>query len=232
VTARDTLPTPADLFGQSDFVHIAAHAWVDDQAPWRSGIELGAGEAGWLRAGDIARARTPLRLAVLSGCETAAGRILNGEGVLGLTAAFLAGGSGAVVASLWPVDDDATARLMGCFYRELAGGSPAATALTRAQRALQARARTRHPFYWAGFVLVGDGDMSINLSRKNTGWRRLAAAAAGGAAIVIALLGRDRDRSRPRSDQPAGSRGQAGGGGESIPAPARVIPRRRRRLTR
>jgi CHAT domain-containing protein len=77
---------------------------------------------------------------------------------LGLTRAFLHAGAGHVVATLWPVDDWATAALMERFYEGYASDGDPAGALARAQRVLLAQPATSHPFYWAGFVTVGKGD--------------------------------------------------------------------------
>ena len=76
---------------------------------------------------------------------------------MGLARGFLAAGAARVVASLWAVEDRATAELMGRFYRELlAGGRPPAAALRAAQLDLRRHLRWRDPYHWAGFVLVGD----------------------------------------------------------------------------
>ena len=91
-------------------------------------------------------------------CESAGGRILSGEGVLGLCGAFLSAGIPAVVATLWPVDDRTTAELMTVFYEELARGETVARSLRRAQMAIRQGHETGNPFFWAGFVLVGDGE--------------------------------------------------------------------------
>jgi len=150
-----------------DLIHLAAHASADDQHPWNSAIHLHPGEErNGLSAAEIAASRLTARLAVLAGCESGGGRILSGEGVLGLSSAFLGAGVPAVLATLWPVDDRATARLMERFYAGLADGLGAAAALQRAQAALQGDPRSSHPFFWAGFVLVGDGEIRLRLERK------------------------------------------------------------------
>ncbi len=146
-----------------DVLHLAAHTTVDDEHPWRSGFALTDAP---LSAADIAGLDLDTRLAVLSGCESAGGRVLSGEGVQGLSSAFLAAGCRAVVATLWPVDDRVTARWMKAFYQELARGAPAAAALREAQEKLRADSRTAAPSHWAGFVLVGDGDVRVNLARR------------------------------------------------------------------
>ena len=165
-----------------DVLHFAAHTSVDDQHPWRSCIfldrasvsdslaaehrvgESAKGEP--LRASRIAALDLPARLVVLSGCESAGGRVLSGEGVLGLTSAFLSAGVPTVVASLWPVDDQTTARLMHMFYELMAEGASAKSALRQSQLQLFQESTTSHPFYWAGFVLVGDGDLHLKLLKR------------------------------------------------------------------
>jgi CHAT domain-containing protein len=181
----------AGELGDFGLLHLAAHSLVDDEHPWRSAIHLG-GEGGDLLAVDVATLRLPARLAVLSGCESAGGRVLDGEGVLGLGSAFLAAGVPTVVASLWPVDDAATRRLMARFYDELAAGAAAGAALARAQRALRAESDCAHPFYWAGFVLLGDGELSLPLDRRRNG-RWLSGA---GALLLLYLVAWDVRRRR------------------------------------
>jgi CHAT domain-containing protein len=96
-------------------------------------------------------------LVVLSGCRTAVGKEVRGEGVMGLTRGFQYAGVPRVIASLWKVQDRTTAELMTRFYKALweNGLSPAA-ALREAQRSLSREPRYRHPYSWAGFVLQGD----------------------------------------------------------------------------
>jgi CHAT domain-containing protein len=96
-------------------------------------------------------------LVVLSGCETALGREIRGEGLVGLVRGFLYAGSRRVAASLWRIEDRATAELMARFYRAmLRGGEPPAAALRHAQLALLRQRRWRQPAFWAGFVVQGD----------------------------------------------------------------------------
>src|SRR5262249_60065616 len=103
--------------------------------------------------------------------------------------AFLTAGVPAVVATLWAVDDRTTARLMSHFYDALQRGEDAAAALSEAQRALRRSPDTRHPFYWAGFTLVGDGSVRVSLTQRRAWiawlWIRLLALAAVVAAALL-----------------------------------------------
>jgi len=176
----------SDDLAACDALHVAMHARVADQAPWRSALGFTTGpDSAEVTAADIAEMHLTARLAVLSGCGTAGGRTLSGEGVQGLTSAFLAAGVSAVVATLWPVDDHTTADLMECFYAELAAGHTAAAALRTAQMTIRDHERRSHPFYWAGFVLVGDGD--VRLALESRPGRRPVPIIAGGVLCAVAL---------------------------------------------
>lgn len=148
----------------ADLIHVAAHLRLDDASPWRSEIRLGEpGSPVDLDAAHIASAEIPARIAVLSSCSSAGGRVLSGEGVIGVTGAFMSAGVPTVVATLWPVDDLTTARLMDRFYARLAKGESVASALAEAKRTIRSDPATRAPFYWAGFVVVGEGRPSVGL---------------------------------------------------------------------
>lgn len=150
-----------------DILHLAAHTSNDDQSPWQSAIHFLPDEAtGRLRAADILNLDLDARLAVLSSCGSGTGKVLNGEGVLGLSSAFLGAGVPAVLASLWAVDDGATTRFMELYYGFLADGEDCAGALAGAQSVMRETAATGHPYYWAGFVLVGNGRLQPQLTRS------------------------------------------------------------------
>jgi len=93
-------------------------------------------------------------LAILSACESALGERVPGAALISLAAAFSLGGSSSVLASLWRIDDAATRDFMVAFHRAL-HTSGRATALQTAQRALLQNPATAHPYFWAGFVLIG-----------------------------------------------------------------------------
>ncbi len=151
-----------ELAGQR-ILHFATHGVIDAAEPARSGLLLSAWNAAgepqesFLGLRDVYGLKLGAELVVLSGCRTALGRELRGEGLVGLARGFLYAGTPRVIASLWPVEDQATAALMAHFYRALwQDGLPPAAALARAQSALAADRRWRDPFFWAGFVLEGE----------------------------------------------------------------------------
>ncbi len=144
-------------------VHFATHGVIDAEHPALSGLVLsrvgpdGSPREGFLHLRDIYNLRLDADLVVLSGCRTALGKETHGEGMIGLTRGFLYAGARRVVASLWPVEDQATAALMRRLYGALwkTGLAPAA-ALREAQLEIRRERRWRDPYYWAGFVLEGD----------------------------------------------------------------------------
>lgn len=164
---RDPIPATRSAFaaldGVSDIVHVATHAIADDARPGRSRLLLAVedNEPAWLQAAEIEQRRLATDLVVLSACDTA-GTARDGEGVTGLTRAFLAAGASQVMASSWAVDDVATTKLMVQFYESVARGQAAPRALADAQRAVLEQERSpgmlmTHPYFWAGFRLFGAG---------------------------------------------------------------------------
>jgi CHAT domain-containing protein len=159
--SRKTVMSP-DL-AQYKVVHFATHSVFDNESPGQSGIVLsmfdrqGRPQDGFLRLHDIFTLQLPAELVVLSACDTALGKPVRGEGLVGMVRGFLHAGATRVLASLWKVDDEATGELMRVFYREmLQNGRAPADALRRAQLALRSTRRWREPYYWAAFVLEGE----------------------------------------------------------------------------
>jgi CHAT domain-containing protein len=113
-------------------------------------------EDGLLEAWEIMQMNLRADLVVLSACETALGRIGAGEGMIGLSWAFLVAGSKSLLVSQWKVESESTAQLMVSFYKNLRKGKTKAESLRLAAQALSRNPRYRHPFYWAGFVLIGE----------------------------------------------------------------------------
>ncbi|MEM9552927.1 MAG: CHAT domain-containing tetratricopeptide repeat protein [Acidobacteriota bacterium] len=141
-------------------LHLSAHAVLHDRFPELSALVL-AGPFGdeTLHLQEIFGLDLPAEMVVLGACETALGDMLPGEGMVGMTHAFLGAGARRVVVSHWPVDDEATAELMERFYRQLFGvGLDAPAALRQAQLDLRAagHGRWRAPYYWAPFEVQGD----------------------------------------------------------------------------
>jgi CHAT domain-containing protein/predicted negative regulator of RcsB-dependent stress response len=130
----------SSLLGQYQIVHFATHSFLNSQHPELSGVVLsrvnrdGSDADGFLGLQEIYRLKLSSDLVVLSACDTALGKEVNGEGLVGLTHALISAGSKSVVASLWKVDDRATAALMAEFYEAmLQDGLPPAAALRRAK---------------------------------------------------------------------------------------------------
>lgn len=148
-------------------VHFATHAWLNDVNPMYSYLQLArrehGQEDGLLEAREILDLDFRADLAVLSACETGTGKIRPGEGVIGLSWAFAVAGVPSTVASFWSVESKSTSQLMVEFHRQLVstkrrkrGGLAKAAALRRSQLKLLASEEFNHPYYWAGFNLVGD----------------------------------------------------------------------------
>jgi tetratricopeptide (TPR) repeat protein len=138
-----------------DVLHLTSHAVLDPEVGPR--VLLAGSTSETQSALDVAslnRLATGPRLAVLSACETGRGELVGGEGVLGLVRALTLRGTPQVVASLWTVDDELSATMMGMFHAALASGLPPSRALLEARRSLLSEGFV-HPFYWSGFVLYG-----------------------------------------------------------------------------
>jgi len=142
-------------------VHIATHGLLDTERPQFTGVVLSLvgnkTSDGFLRTDEIFNLRMGAPLVMLSACETGLGKEKRGEGVIGLTRAFMYAGAPTVGVSLWSVADKSTAELMTDFYKRLLGNSaPASTAMREAQLAMISGKKYSAPFYWAPFVIVGE----------------------------------------------------------------------------
>jgi len=153
-----------EVAGQFGYVHLATHGTLNRNAPWLSALQLQPDEYsnGLLELHEILDLKLHARLVTLSACETALGSgyftdTPAGDEFIGMTRAFLSAGSRSVLASLWAVGDRSTRELMVRFYRHLQS-LDAPEALARAQREFRrSDPRYRKPYYWAAFVVVGDG---------------------------------------------------------------------------
>lgn len=150
-----------------DVIHFASHGVRDDRDPMHSHVVLATpepdeGEDGLLEARELIELKLRARLVIMSACESALGRVSDGEGTIGLTWALLVAGSPTVVASQWRVDSESTSDLMLEFHRNLVSApenlnssTTVARNLRRAALTVKGSPETAHPFYWAGFVAIG-----------------------------------------------------------------------------
>ncbi|MBV9494434.1 MAG: CHAT domain-containing protein [Acidobacteria bacterium] len=139
--------------GEADVIHIAAHGIFEDAAPLESHLLLRDGK---LTARELMEMHLTASLVVLSACETATGRIAPGEGLVGMTWALFLAGCPTVVATEWKIESGSARRIVVAFHRNLVQrGRAPADALREAQLALMRETRYAHPFYWAGFVVIG-----------------------------------------------------------------------------
>lgn len=165
---------------RADVIHIGAHGFLDDDDPMHSGLVLSRAERksaapaaepaavsedGVLEAWELMDMKLRANLVVLSACETARGRVGSGEGVVGLAWALFMAGVPSTVVSQWKVDEGSTSQLMYGFHESLVRGGRAgptrprkAEALRRASLKLLDSEAYSHPYYWAGFILIGDGN--------------------------------------------------------------------------
>ena len=150
--------------GQFRILHFATHGFLNTKHPELSGIvlslydEQGQSQDGFLRTHEIYNLKLGADLVVLSACQTALGKDVRGEGLIGLARGFMYAGTPRIVASLWKVDDRATSELMKRFYQGVLGPArlPPAVALREAQLSIWKQKQWRAPYYWAAFVLQGE----------------------------------------------------------------------------
>ena len=149
--------------------HLATHGVYDETMPEFSGLVFslvgtdGGPRFGFLKAQDIARLNVRAELVVLSACDSAAGDIVSGEGIMGLSYAFLHAGAKQVVSTLWSIDDAKSKELMVVFYKELMRNcGNAAAALRQSQLTVMRQPHNSEPYYWAGFELTSRGESRIS----------------------------------------------------------------------
>src|SRR5215217_3731872 len=145
------------------YIHFATHGYVDTTRAGFSAVVLsmfdkdGKPQDGFLRTHDIYNLKLPAELIVLSACETGLGKEVTGEGLEGLTRAFMYAGARRVVVSLWNVNDKATAALMKDLYTEMLRNNKTPAAALRAAQIEMLRTRQwQSPYFWAPFVMQGE----------------------------------------------------------------------------
>ncbi len=144
-----------------NYIHFATHGFIDEGKPDFSSLVLtktnNSEEDGFLQATEIFNLNLNADMVVLSACQTGLGKLVRGEGMVGLTRAFMYAGTPTVLVSLWSVSDISTSILMGEFYRNLVIEKLSKTdALRKAQLSMLGNEKFAHPFYWAPFVIIGD----------------------------------------------------------------------------
>ena len=173
-------------------IHLATHALVDERTGTRTALALApsAGESGFVGAGDLAALALDADLVVLSACRSARGKLVEGEGVQGLTAPLLQAGARAVIATQWRIGDRRTVAFVDALYAGLARGLAVAEALRAAK--LDAIRRGAGPTEWAAFTLVGDPTVTIPLRQPApvpNRWWLVAAALLVGGVVAAAYRG-------------------------------------------
>ena len=149
------------------WLHFAVHGFVDQARPEYSGLVLSLdgdpGENGLLQVYEIFSLDLSADLVVLSACDTALGKNVRGEGLLGVSRAFLYAGAASVAVSLWQVADESTSDLMVRFYRHLIATGDKAQALRLSKLELIQEGRYDRPYYWAPFILIGRPGSDVTL---------------------------------------------------------------------
>ncbi len=137
--------------GSAPLIHLATHALFRSDNPLFSGLKF---TDGWLLARDLYTMRLNCDLVTLSACRTGQAQVESGDEMFGLLRGFLVAGARSVAVSLWPAEDEPTAKLMTSFHDELADGSSKSAALRAAQ--IGVREMWQHPYHWAAFALFGE----------------------------------------------------------------------------
>ncbi len=156
-------------------IHFATHGFIDEKVPLRSSVLLSLdedpAEDGFFQSREIYNIDLAAKLVVLSACQTGRGRLVRGEGVMGLSRAFFYAGAESVVASLWSINDKATSVFMKYFYESLSQGMSKEEALRKAKLDMIG-SPYQHPFYWASFVLSGESQNIIKIEKPSF-WERI-----------------------------------------------------------
>ncbi|NIA30435.1 MAG: CHAT domain-containing protein [Actinobacteria bacterium] len=148
-------------------IHLATHYIADDQQPLYSKIVFARGEKdgedGYLQTYEIFNLKLHADLVALSGCNSGLGKLRRGEGIVGLSRAFLYAGASSLLVSLWQVQDESTAELMTKFYTNLRAGMNKSRALQQAKiDMIHAKDWKQNPFYWGPFILIGDWENGLD----------------------------------------------------------------------
>jgi len=152
-------------------IHFATHSIIDDKNHDRSSIILAIdndpSEDGFLQVKEIYNLELNADLVTLSACETGLGNNIRGEGIQGLNRSFFFAGASSVMMSLWAVNDQATSQLMQRFYYYLSNSVSIVEALKKAKLEMISSENVNHPYFWAAFVISGDGSKVILKNKFN-----------------------------------------------------------------
>lgn len=159
-------------------LHLAMHGFINDRDPLYSGLVFSdkpypndSAARVFLHAYELYGLSLQAELAVLSACNTANGQFAEGEGIMSLARAFRYAGCPSILTSLWAADDRASIRMMEYFYKYVEKGMEKHQALQKARNAYLGSTRRDHPYYWAGFVLIGDQQaVSLHASSRKYVW--------------------------------------------------------------
>ena len=161
---KATETTFKEIAPDANIIHLATHAIIDDEQPLYSKFvftkEEGSNDDGFLNTYELYNMQLNANLAVLSACNTGSGKLSRGEGIMSLARGFMYSGCPSVITSLWSVDDKSTAVIMKHFYEGLAKGLSKDEALRASKLSYLKNADEikSNPFYWAGFILIGNPD--------------------------------------------------------------------------
>lgn len=154
-------------------LHLAMHTFIDDEDPLYSKLVFSSStdgdQDGFLNVFEIYNLKLNASMVVLSACNTGTGLIRKGEGIMSLARAFFYAGIPDVIMTLWTVGDESGGKLMTDFYQDLAKGNSKDIALRNAKLSFlrEADPITRHPYYWSGYIIVGDhGPVFISRTKK------------------------------------------------------------------
>ncbi len=181
---------------QFAILHVVTHGFFIPNHPENSGFVLSQINReqrqlnGFVGIREIYGLRAPVLLVVLSACQTALGDNVRGEGLMSLPRGFMQAGASSVVASLWAVDDSATAELMKFFYSNmLQHGMKTGEALRAAQNSIRQQPRWQSPYYWAGFTLQGEYPQAIKpISETHIGASHTTIPIVSGSLLLVAAL--------------------------------------------
>lgn len=191
-----------ELAGNFDILHIASHGFVNNEYPLLSKLlfisDKDSVNDGLLNAYEIYNLRLNSPLVVLSACNTGYGKLYKGEGIISLARGFFLAGSQNVIMTLWSVADKTSVRLMKNFYSQLAEGKKVGDALQKSkiQYLENSDEITSHPYFWAGYVTVGNTEMCFEKPMGNKYYWYFSGICSAMVIIVIVAVVRVKARSQ------------------------------------